>query len=96
MRTSFFASFIAAFMLLTPSLLVAQDSGELNDKEIRQLLIRQSIASNAGSCPCPYNVDRGDRRCGGRSAYSRPGGRSPICYESDVSEEMVARFRKRG
>lgn len=96
MRTSFFASLIAAFMLLTPSLLVAQDSGELNDKEIRQLLIRQSIASYAGSCPCPYNVDRGGRRCGGRSAYSRPGGRSPICYESDVSEEMVARFRKRG
>lgn len=49
-----------------------------------QRQIRQSIASYSGSCPCPYSVDRGGRRCGGRSAYSRPGGSAPICYASDV------------
>lgn len=52
-------------------------------------IIRQSIASYAGSCPCPYNRDRAGRRCGGRSAWSRPGGYSPICYESDVSASRV-------
>lgn len=60
--------------------------------EIVQLIIARSIDSYSGSCPCPYNVDRGGRRCGGRSAYSKPGGASPICYESDVTEGMIQRF----
>ncbi|KAB2703166.1 SH3 domain-containing protein [Brucella lupini] len=33
-----------------------------------------------GTCDCPYDVMRNGRSCGGRSAYSRPGGRSPVCY----------------
>ena len=33
-----------------------------------------------GSCDCPYDLMRNGRSCGGRSAYSRPGGRSPACY----------------
>lgn len=59
------------------------------DAQIRQRIIRQSIASYGGSCPCPYSVDRGGRRCGGRSAYSRPGGDAPICYARDVSAAAV-------
>jgi len=34
-----------------------------------------------GSCDCPYDVMRNGRSCGGRSAYSRPGGRKPKCYD---------------
>jgi hypothetical protein len=69
--------------------------------EMRQytmmLLIRfkDSIAQYAGSCPCPYNTDRAGRRCGRRSAYSRPGGASPICYSEDVTQEMVNNYRKK-
>lgn len=33
-----------------------------------------------GTCDCPYDRARNGSRCGGRSAYSRPGGRSPVCY----------------
>lgn len=44
----------------------------------RNEIILQSIASYQGSCPCPYNTDRAGRRCGKRSAWSRPGGYSPI------------------
>ncbi len=33
-----------------------------------------------GRCDCPYDLMRNGRLCGGRSAYSRPGGRSPACY----------------
>jgi hypothetical protein len=66
----------------------------LSDAEIRKELVRRSIALYPGSCPCPYNMDRGGRRCGGRSAYSRPGGRSPVCYDSDVTQGMVERFRE--
>ncbi|MCJ8323301.1 MAG: SH3 domain-containing protein [Rhizobiales bacterium] len=34
-----------------------------------------------GTCDCPYDRASNGSRCGGRSAYSRPGGRSPICYK---------------
>lgn len=37
-------------------------------------------AAYRGRCDCPYDRMRNGRRCGGNSAYSRPGGRSPICY----------------
>lgn len=40
-------------------------------------------ASVAGSCECPYDTDKRGRSCGGRSAYSRPGGRAPKCYSTD-------------
>lgn len=63
------------------------------DAEIRQQILAESLASYSGSCPCPYNTDRAGRRCGGRSAYSRPGGASPLCYASDVSSERVKEFR---
>jgi hypothetical protein len=65
------------------------------DAEIKQEIINQSIASYRGSCPCPYSVDRAGRMCGRRSAYSKPGGASPICYEKDVTPKMVDDYRKR-
>lgn len=65
------------------------------DAEIKQLLIEESRARYPGNCPCPYNVDRAGSRCGKRSAYSRPGGASPLCYPSDISDEMVEEYRKR-
>ncbi len=67
---------------------------DLSDAEIKKILIQQSIHSYSGACPCPYNVMRNGRRCGGNSAYSKPGGAEPLCYESDVTDEMVERYRK--
>ena len=61
--------------------------------EIKQELIRQSISSYSGSCPCPYNSARNGSKCGGRSAYSRPGGYSPLCYPSDVTNDMIMKYR---
>lgn len=37
-------------------------------------------APYVGRCDCPYDLMRNGHRCGGRSAYSRPGGRNPVCY----------------
>ena len=65
------------------------------DAQIRQRLIRQSIAAYPGNCPCPYSTDRGGRRCGGRSAYSRPGGAAPLCYPRDVTPAMIRAARGR-
>lgn len=64
------------------------------DAEIKSQIIRQSIASYAGSCPCPYSVMRNGRSCGGRSAYSRPGGYAPLCYPRDVSQAEVQAWRR--
>ncbi|MGI0479355.1 CHAT domain-containing protein [Geminocystis sp. CENA526] len=36
-----------------------------------------------GVCECPYDIDKAGRLCGGKSAYSRPGGSQPICYVGD-------------
>lgn len=70
------------------------EQSRLSDAQVKQAIIAQSIASYRGNCPCPYNRDRAGRACGRRSAYSRPGGASPICFESDVSDDMVTAYRR--
>jgi len=62
--------------------------------QTRQRIIRQSIAAYPGPCPCPYSVMRNGRSCGGRSAWSRPGGYAPKCYPSDISAAEVAAERR--
>jgi hypothetical protein len=84
--------------LLTLALLFglsAALSSPETDKEVKQILIRESIALYSGSCPCPYNTDRAGGSCGKRSAYSRPGGRAPLCYQSDVTAKMVEDYQAR-
>jgi len=66
-----------------------------SDDTIRQKIINESIRNYSGNCPCPYNRMRNGRKCGGHSAYSKPGGASPKCYPSDVSDEDVNDYRKR-
>jgi hypothetical protein len=65
------------------------------DAEIKQLIIKESIAAYKGSCPCPYNTDKAGKSCGARSAYSKPGGASPVCYEKDVTDKMIDDYRKK-
>lgn len=83
------AAFAAALLMLGGTAALAQ-----SDAQIRQRIIRGSIAAYPGSCPCPYNVDRAGRSCGRRSAYSRPGGYAPLCYPNDVSQAEVDAWRR--
>jgi len=80
---------VIIFLLFLPTVLLS--NGNVSD--IKQKIIKSSISSYRGNCPCPYNTDRAGRKCGGRSAYSRPGGASPICYESDVTDKMMENYR---
>ena len=48
-------------------------------------LIQRSRSNYSGNCACPYDTDRAGRSCGKRSAYSRAGGASVLCYASDVA-----------
>jgi hypothetical protein len=65
-----------------------------SDAQVRQSIIRDSIAAYPGPCACPYSVMRNGRACGGRSAYSRPGGYAPICYPRDVTQAQIADWRR--
>ena len=64
-----------------------------SDAAIAKQIIAESRARYPGPCGCPYDTDRAGRRCGGRSAYSRPGGYSVICYPTDIPQEMIKRRR---
>jgi hypothetical protein len=61
---------------------------------IKQRIIQASIDEYSGNCPCPYNTASNGSSCGGRSAHSRAGGYSPICYASEVTQEMVEQYRR--
>jgi hypothetical protein len=86
---------IAAAAAFAAALSIAAPAAAQTDAQIRQRLIRQSIAAYSGSCPCPYSRDRAGRSCGGRSAYSRPGGAAPLCYARDVTPAMIRAARGR-
>lgn len=90
--------FIFTSCLMVMSLLWAESSVakalRQTDDQIRQLIIEDSIASYPGVCACPFNSARNGSNCGKRSAWSKPGGYSPLCYKKDVSREMVEEWRK--
>lgn len=73
---------------------VAPSIPQISDSVVAQRIIAESIAMYPGSCACPYNTDRGGRRCGKRSAYNRGGGYAPICFVGDVSADMIQSFRQ--
>jgi hypothetical protein len=71
----------------------AGDGKRVSDGEIRKRIIAESIANYEGPCACPYQRARNNSLCGRRSAYSRAGGEAPLCYDRDVTDEMVAAYR---
>lgn len=84
---------LVAALLISQPIAFGADS-KPSDDEIRQLLIRDSISRYSGPCACPYSRARNGSRCGRRSAYSRPGGAAPLCFPGDVSDQMVAQYRR--
>jgi len=69
----------------------------LSDAQVRDTIVKESVAKYLATghpCACPYNVARNGSSCGGRSAYSRPGGASPLCYPKDVTDGAVADWRR--
>ena len=84
-----------AFLFVSFTTFVYADKAILSDSEIRKIMIQESVSRYSGNCPCPYYRASNGSRCGKRSAWSRPGGYSPLCYESDISEKMVNKYRAR-
>ena len=67
----------------------------ISDDDVRKTMIQESIASYRGNCPCPYSRAANGSSCGKRSAYSRPGGASLLCYPDDISQQMIEQYRRR-
>ncbi|APG18152.1 hypothetical protein Y71_12820 [Kosakonia radicincitans DSM 16656] len=67
----------------------------LSDAQVKKAIIAESIAQYPGPCACPYNQARNGSACGRRSAWSKQGGYSPLCYPDDVSKEQVKAWRER-
>lgn len=97
-----FLAIAIALVVATPALSVpcsaeraalAAGNKRLSGAQIKKILIDESIASYDGNCPCPYSRARNGSRCGKRSAYSRPGGESPLCYPEDVTSAMLQAYR---
>ncbi len=69
-------------------------SGPLSEAQIKQAIIAESIAAYPGPCACPYNHARNGSSCGRRSAWSRAGGYSPVCYADEISKEDIKQWRE--
>lgn len=67
-------------------------------RDIKNILVRKSISNykaTGKTCPCPYSIDRSNRVCGKRSAYTRIGGANPYCYTSDIKDSVVKEYMGR-
>lgn len=71
----------------------ADARSKLSDAQIKQRIIKASIAEYPGNCACPYNSASNGSSCGRRSAWSRGGGYAPMCYAKDVSKAQVSSWR---
>ena len=56
---------------------------------------RDQYHATGRPCACPDDRARNGSACGGRSAYSRPGGAAPLCYPSDVTPTMIEQYRQK-
>lgn len=85
---------VGCFLLVLMAAIPGLPARAQSDEALKQAIIQQSIAGYPGNCPCPYNTMRNGARCGGRSAYSKPGGYAPICYPEDITPDMLDRYKK--
>jgi len=86
---------MSAFVMLCcfPSLCFAQT---LTEQQIVDRIIqdsRNAYYATGHPCACPFDTARNGSACGGRSAYSRPGGAEPKCYPKDVTKAEVEAYR---
>jgi hypothetical protein len=56
---------------------------------------RSAYYATGRPCACPDDFMRNGRKCGGNSAYSRPGGATPYCYVSDVPAAVIQKHQER-
>jgi hypothetical protein len=66
----------------------------MTDAQVRDRIIRTSMAIYDGVCPCPHSLTAKGRRCGRRSKW-KAGGDGPTCYPNEVSKAELREWRAR-
>ena len=87
---------LLVLLALPPSIAFAEPPVRLSDAQIAEQIVRESRSAYYATghpCACPDDLARNGSRCGGRSAYSRPGGAEPKCYASEVSKQEIEAYR---
>lgn len=82
-------------LLLALLFAIGASLGYARDNDLsyaKRQIIAESIANYPGVCACPYQSARNGSQCGGRSAYSKPGGYQPKCFLEDVSDDEAKRW----
>ncbi|UYA60991.1 hypothetical protein U1R68_08275 [Pectobacterium colocasium] len=95
MKTTLAIAMVCAVVLFSFSTPSMAKTTQISDEQIKERIIQESISSYSGNCPCPYNLARNGSKCGKRSAWSRVGGYSPICYKDDVTRKMIDDWKMR-
>jgi hypothetical protein len=67
----------------------------MSDADIREQIVKESVANYEGICPCPYSTHPDGTQCGYRSAFLKKGAAKPICYEINVTLKMVEEYRQK-
>lgn len=86
-------SLLAGMAVVASNPVFAKGSA-ISDAQIKENIIKESIADYPGTCACPFNRARNGSSCGKRSAWSKAGGYSPICYKDEVTKEMIKAWRE--
>jgi len=79
---------VVLFGIVALVLAAGSASAELSDAQVRQEIIRGSIAAYKATghpCACPFDLMRNGAQCGDRRAYSRPGGAAAFRIQLGVS-----------
>lgn len=84
---------LAAVFVFVSEMAIAK-SNQLSDDQVKHRIIDDSIASYPGTCACPFNTARNGSSCGRRSAWSKAGGASPICYKKEISKAMIKEWHQ--
>jgi len=84
-----------AAMLLSMFTIAACSAETANapDSDIRDVIVRASIAVYDGACACPYQKTKAGQTCGATSAYKNEGRGGVLCYKSDVTPKMIERYK---
>jgi hypothetical protein len=61
---------------------------------VKKRMISESLSQYQGNCPCPYNYASNGSHCGARSAYTKRGGTSPLCYPTDITDEQAREWQQ--
>jgi hypothetical protein len=96
MRSIWNKGLVPAVLLSLGLVTAAPAQSPLTDQQIAAMIVkasRDAYYRTGHPCACPEDLARNGSRCGGRSAYSRPGGAEPYCYVADVPKEKIDAYR---